>query len=47
MPASAEAFHALPLLGRQKEVLGVLLVGSSQREVATLERAHPAGWRSA
>ena len=28
-PASAEAFHALPLLGRQKELLGVLLVGSS------------------
>jgi len=37
-PASAEAFHALPLLGRQKEVLGVLLVGSSQREEAALER---------
>ena len=31
-PASAEAFHALPLLGRQKELLGVLLVGSSQRK---------------
>ena len=37
-PASAEAFHALPLLGRQKELLGVLLVGSSQHDVVTLER---------
>jgi len=36
-PASAEIFHALPLLGRQKELLGVLLVGNSQREVAILE----------
>ena len=37
-PASTESFHALPLLGRQKDLLGVLLVGSSQREVVTLER---------
>jgi len=37
-PASAEAFHALPLLGRQKELLGVLLVGSSQQEVVKLEQ---------
>jgi two-component system, NtrC family, nitrogen regulation sensor histidine kinase NtrY len=36
--ASAEAFHAMPLLGRQKDLLGVLLVGSSQRDVVTLER---------
>ena len=36
-PASAEIFHALPLLGRKKELLGVLLVGNSQREVAILE----------
>ncbi|HVB59325.1 MAG TPA: ATP-binding protein [Candidatus Acidoferrales bacterium] len=36
--ASAEAFHTLPLLGRQKDLLGVLLVGSSQSEVVTLER---------
>jgi two-component system nitrogen regulation sensor histidine kinase NtrY len=34
-PASAEIFHALPL-GR-KELLGVLLVGNSQRDVAILE----------
>jgi len=36
--SSAEEFHALPLLGRQNELLGVLLVGSSQREVVELER---------
>jgi signal transduction histidine kinase len=36
-PATAENFHALPLEGRQKELLGVLLVGNSQREVAVLE----------
>lgn len=36
--ASAEAFHALPLVGRGKELLGVLLVGSSQQEVVALER---------
>ena len=36
--ASAEVFHALPLLGRQQELLGVLLVGSSQHDVVTLER---------
>jgi two-component system nitrogen regulation sensor histidine kinase NtrY len=35
---SAEGFHALPLLGRANELLGVLLVGSSQREVAALEQ---------
>jgi two-component system nitrogen regulation sensor histidine kinase NtrY len=37
-PASLEAFHALPLQGRQKELLGVLLIGSSQQEVVNLER---------
>ncbi len=36
--ASAELFQALPLMGRQKELLGVLLVGSSQHDVVTLER---------
>ncbi|MGH9713935.1 MAG: ATP-binding protein [Candidatus Acidiferrales bacterium] len=36
-PASAEIFHALPLMGRQKELLGLLVVGNSQREVAVLE----------
>lgn len=37
-PARAEVFHALPLNGRQNELLGVLLVGSSQREIVILER---------
>lgn len=37
-PKTAEVFHALPLLGRQSELLGILLVGSSQREVVILER---------
>jgi len=36
--SSAETFHATPLLGRQKELLGVLLVGSSRADlVAMLE----------
>ena len=35
---SGEAFHALPLVGRTNELLGVLLVGSSQRQVASLEQ---------
>lgn len=37
-PASAEAFHLLPLLGRQKELLGVLLVGTSLKDVVLVER---------
>ena len=36
--ASAESFHVLPLLGRQGELLGALLIGSSQRELVLLER---------
>lgn len=32
-----EEFHALPLLGRQKELLGVLLVGSSRQEMVSIE----------
>jgi len=36
--ASGESFHLLPLLGRQGELLGALLVGSSDREVVMLER---------
>jgi nitrogen fixation/metabolism regulation signal transduction histidine kinase len=35
-PASAETFHAWPLLGRNNDVLGVLLVGSSRRELFAL-----------
>ena len=37
-PSNSEVFHALPLPGRQKELLGVLFVGSSQGEVVSLER---------
>lgn len=37
-PASTEVFHALPLQGRQKELLGLLLVGSSQQKTVALER---------
>ena len=35
-PADAEIFYGIPLTGRQSEVLGVLLVGSSQRDKLTL-----------
>jgi signal transduction histidine kinase len=34
--ASAETFHAMPLLGRSNELLGVLLVGSSRKELVLL-----------
>jgi two-component system nitrogen regulation sensor histidine kinase NtrY len=34
--ASAETFHAVPLPGRSNELLGVLLVGSSRREIVLL-----------
>jgi two-component system, NtrC family, nitrogen regulation sensor histidine kinase NtrY len=34
--ASAETFHAVPLFGRSNELLGVLLVGSSRRELVLL-----------
>jgi signal transduction histidine kinase len=37
-PASAETFHAIPLPGRNGEVLGMFLVGSSLREQVELER---------
>lgn len=35
-PASAESFHANPLFGRDHHVLGVLVVGSSRRELVSL-----------
>src|ERR1700693_6176087 len=35
-PASAETFHAIPLTGRNNEVLGILLVGSSRLELVLL-----------
>ena len=37
-PAHAELFHAIPLMGLQNELLGVLLVGSSRRDLVLLER---------
>ena len=37
-PASAETFHAIPLSGRHNELLGVLLLGSPQREIILLRR---------
>jgi two-component system nitrogen regulation sensor histidine kinase NtrY len=36
--AGAETFHAIPLTGRNEEVLGILLVGSSRREQVLLTR---------
>jgi two-component system nitrogen regulation sensor histidine kinase NtrY len=36
--ASAETFHAIPLDGRDHHPLGVLLIGSSRRQVVTLVR---------
>src|SRR6202048_2567932 len=37
-PASAETFHAIPLTGRNDELLGILLVGSSRRGLVLLTR---------
>ena len=37
--ASAETFHAIPLDGRERRPLGVLLIGSSRRQVVTLMHA--------
>lgn len=36
-PASAETFHAIPLTGRNADLLGVLLVGSSRRALVELQ----------
>ena len=35
--SSAETFHALPLMGYQNDLLGVLLIASSRRELVELE----------
>ena len=35
--ASAETFHALPLKGAENDVLGVLLIGNSRRDLVELE----------
>src|ERR1700724_1811097 len=37
-PASAETFHAILLTGRNDELLGILLVGSSRRELVLLTK---------
>jgi signal transduction histidine kinase len=37
-PADAETFHAIPLPGRNDELLGVFFVGSSRRELVFLTR---------
>jgi signal transduction histidine kinase len=44
-PASAETFHAIPLTGRNDELLGILLVGSSRRELVLLTQR--IGWIAA
>jgi signal transduction histidine kinase len=44
-PASAETFHAIPLTGRNNELLGILLVGSSRRELVLLTQR--IGWMAA
>ena len=36
-PATAETFHAMPLTGRRGELLGVLLLGSSRKELVLLK----------
>ncbi|HEY2547065.1 MAG TPA: HAMP domain-containing sensor histidine kinase [Candidatus Acidoferrum sp.] len=36
--AAAETFHAIPLVGRNNELLAVLLLGSSRKEVVLLTR---------
>ena len=35
--AAAETFHAIPLMGSENNLLGVLLIGSSRRELVDLE----------
>jgi signal transduction histidine kinase len=37
-PADAETFHAIPLMGRNNELLGVFFVGSSRKELVLLTR---------
>jgi two-component system, NtrC family, nitrogen regulation sensor histidine kinase NtrY len=37
-PANAETIHAMPLPGRDGELLGVLLLGSSRKELVLLQR---------
>jgi signal transduction histidine kinase len=37
-PTDAEAFHAIPLTGRNNELLGIFFVGSSRKELVLLTR---------
>ena len=37
-PVSTETFHAIPLRGRDEKLLGILLVGSSRRDLVLLTR---------
>ena len=37
-PADAETFHAIPLTGRNNELLGIFFVGSSRRDLVLLTR---------
>src|SRR5437762_1557867 len=37
-PADAETFHAIPLTGRNNELLGIFFVGSARRELVQLTR---------
>ena len=37
-PAEAESFHAIPLTGRNNELLGIILVGSSRKDLVLLTR---------
>jgi two-component system nitrogen regulation sensor histidine kinase NtrY len=37
-PADAESFHAIPLMGRNNELLGIFFVGSSRKELVMLTR---------
>src|SRR5437773_239507 len=37
-PADAETFHAIPLTGRNHELLGIFFVGSSRKELVMLTR---------
>src|SRR5260370_13335841 len=37
-PADAETFHAIPLTGRNNELLGIFFVGSSRKELVMLTR---------
>src|SRR5260370_30860849 len=37
-PADAETFHAIPLTGRNNELLGIFFLGSSRKQLVILTR---------